>query len=733
MEKPRLFKKTYQEPQLKNVTYNSKEIIRKINIFGVIFKIFKGIALGLKKVVSIFASLFTKPGLKTLKNTFWHFLSFTLLLIIYLFNAQVVMRLSNTRFFPRKLSGAFAPKWSHFYLKAVSLLDRKTGSISRLDLIELSIRNMQVKKVRSFVTIGGMAIGIGAIVFLVSVGYGLEQLVISRVARLEEMKQADVSLQTGSKIRIDDKTLASFKNIPQIELSLPLIAVVGRVNYQNSVSDMAVYGVTTQYLQQSAIKPVQGKVFDSNELAMEVPSEVPALAEANPPKGQVAGVSTQTAKMGEKIQDIEFTITPNNWVRVRENPDSKSKILGYTKRTEGKYQGEEYWGGSYESDDETGKAGTSESGEPLGKWVKAKVYLWESKKCEVSSQGCAEGKFVVLKENETQIQKEGYFAEINVQLSGMDVVSPQVLGVSTTATTATQSASETLASGWVDIASEAGIIKPLETKTVELGTSAKKQAVVNRAMLKVLGLKETEAVGKKFNASFVVVGDLLADSKQPVESAPSEYTIVGVTPDEKTPLFYVPFVDLRSLGITNYSQVKVVVKDGTSLTKVRRQLEAMGYVTRSVADTVAQINSLFATAKAILALLGMVALAVAALGMFNTLTVSLLERTREVGLMKAMGMRSSEVQELFLTESMIMGFFGGILGIILGFVVGKVLGLILSLFAIFKGVGMIDISYIPFSFVIIVVVLSLLVGILTGIYPARRATKISALNALRYE
>jgi putative ABC transport system permease protein len=208
---------------------------------------------------------------------------------------------------------------------------------------------------------------------------------------------------------------------------------------------------------------------------------------------------------------------------------------------------------------------------------------------------------------------------------------------------------------------------------------------------------------------------------------------VGVTPDDKTPVFFVPFMDLRSLGITNYSQIKLVVTNSSDLEQTRRQIEAMGYVTRSVADTVMQVNALFGTARTLLAVLGMVALAVAALGMFNTLTVSLLERTREVGLMKAMGMKSSEVSELFLTESMIMGFMGGILGIILGFVLGKLTGLILSAFAVFKGVGLVDVSYVPLPLIITVVFLSLLVGIATGIYPAKRATKISALNALRYE
>ena len=147
---------------------------------------------------------------------------------------------------------------------------------------------MQAKKTRTAVTIGGMMIGIGAIVFLVSIGYGLQEMVIGRVARLEEMRQADVSPQAGGKIKITDKTLADFKQVPAVESALPLIAVVGRVNYQNSVSDMAVYGVTSDYLRQSAIKPVQGEIFDSNELVSSIQDEV-----LN--RGEVAGTAIPTA------------------------------------------------------------------------------------------------------------------------------------------------------------------------------------------------------------------------------------------------------------------------------------------------------------------------------------------------------------------------------------------------------------------------------------------------------
>jgi len=676
-----------------------------------------------KRLLGFFRFLFSAPGIKTIWTSIWHLASFTFLLSIYLVNSQIVRRIANIKFLKFGFTKKILDMWSLLYVKITSNLDKKSNSISRLYLIELSIRNMQSKRVRSLVTIGGMSIGIGTIVFLVSIGYGLEHLVVSRVARLDEMRQTEISMQSGSKIRINDKTIASFKDIPQVDSSMPLIAVVGRINYKNSISDVAVYGVTAQYLQQSAIKPIQGKIFDSNEL-------VTTVSESKP---EVAGVSTEakTGKAGQKIQDLEFNIQQSEWIRVREGPDTKSRVLGYTRRAEGKAFGEEYWGTTYISDDDAGISGFDENGKPLGRWIKSKVYLWKDQDCEQSNNDCENGQYLILRGDDgLQIQKLGYFAEININKTVTLQPEPKVLGESTPSATA---ASDSAAIDWVEIASEAGIIKPPETKKVALGESAEKQAVVNRSLLRILGINEADSIGQKFSVSFVVVGDLLDSDEYKVESIPTEYEIIGVIPDEKSPVFYVPFVDLRSIGITNYSQIKVVVKNSNDLVKVRKQIEAMGYSTKSVVDTVSQINSLFNTVKIVLAILGMVALAVAALGMFNTLTVSLMERTREVGLMKAMGMKSAEIKELFLTESMIMGFMGGISGITVGFITGKMVGAVLSAFAVFKGIGIIDVSYIPISFILIITSLSLLVGVFTGFYPARRATKISALNALRYE
>lgn len=467
--------------------------------------------------------------------------------------------------------------------KLITLMDRpKKGNISRIELIDLAIRNMTSKKNRSYVTIGGMTIGIAAIVFLVSIGYGLQSLVISRVARLEEMKQTDVAILPGSNLFLNDDVIKSFQEISNVKLALPQIAVVGKVNYNNSLTDMAVYGVTKDYLTESAIAPVVGKSFDSN------------------------GITT----------DIKA---------------------------------------SKESQEET----TQDTTQPTDQ-----------------------------------------------QLTGDMVIVP----------------GESDTGGKITISK---MVFPIEFKDMD--------AVVNRGFLKVLGIQESEAVGKTFSVSFVSTSKSLDAGQNRIESTSVNYTIMGVTPDETTPLFYVPFVHLKSLGITNYSQIKIVVDKEQDLANVRTEIEAQGFTTTSVVDTVTQINGLFSTLRAVLALLGTIALLVAALGMFNTLTVSLLERTREIGLLKSMGMKSDEVRDLFLAESMTMGSLGGFLGIVVGLVLGKFIELLLSIYGLISGVGTISIINMPVLFAVFIMVLSFLVGVLTGLYPARRATRISALNALRYE
>lgn len=654
----------------------------------------------------ILKSINLRQRIINLWQAFRNTLFFIVLVILYSFSL-LLHRLGRKNKYLASLASKFTRK--------VNSLDHSDSSgVSQLYLMEIAFKNMAAKKTRTIVTIGGMAIGISFIVFLVSIGYGLQEVVVARVARLDELKQAEVVPGLSADLALTDQTINKFKEIKNVENVLPLIAVIGRVSYQNSNSDLAVYGATRDYLKYSALQPIKGTLFESNAVALDVNK-----IKSNPN-------NEGTAKHGEKIMDVTMNIESDTWLKVRENPTTTSKIIGYTKRIEGKISGEEYWGDTYADDNKAGVAGKDSEGTVLGKWVKAEFLLWEKKTCNVVDDSeCENGQYVVLRDTDnSQVQRSGYVAEIGMTVSSNDQ-SAKVLGVTSSESNGSLPV--------IEMASESAGVADQEVEKVSVDSKEKKEIVVNQSVLQLLNITEDEAVGKELNLSLVVVGELLEDSSVRIESAPLNYKIVGVIPDEGTPIIYVPFLDVRSLGVNRYSQLKVISKDNASLREIRTTIESAGYGTVSVSDTVVQIDSLFSNFRLILSILGLVALSVAALGMFNTLTVSLLERTREVGLMKAMGLKSDEVKALFLTESMIMGLYGGILGLLLGIGFGKALSLILSALSVVKGVGFVDVSYVPISFVVFVIFLSILVGISTGYYPAKRATEISALNALRYE
>lgn len=666
------------------------------------------------------------------------------------------------------------PGFGKFYAYVVRKMRYGADTINRVNLIKIAMKNMRYKMARTIITVGGMSVGIAAIVFLVSLGYGMQRLVISRVARLDEMRQADVKAHPGSNVKINDQTIATIKEITDVGDVLPLIASVAKIDFKGSSTDTAVFGVTRDYLASSAIQPYKGKIFDSNDISKggsdyeynildldSAEESSSSTATESTEEGSqtndtdtsaVKGASTRRvvsyASYGEKYNDVELEVYPNVWVRVRAGPRTDADIIGYTKRVAGNYSGEEVFGGVYIADDVGRTSVINESGYEYGLWVKTTVPLWEK----------VDGEYIPITDEELQVHKEGYVAELGMDITRINKgVAGDVLGISdgnvlqaNDAVPGTPSAGESLELdiealkaelgdealieelGLNDLAVEAGdAAQDIETRSVS--SDGDRAAIVSKALLKVLNIEESKAIGQEFSVVFTITGDLLENPEEKIVSEPTIYKISGIISDESAPYFYAPFIELRSLGVNNYTQLKVVTRNRDSLSAVRQKVESLGYSTSSVVDTVDQINQLFNTLRIVLAVIGGVALSVAALGMFNTLTVSLLERTREIGLMKAMGMRSFEIKELFLTESMIMGLFGGFGGILVGFLAGKLISVLLSIISLSRGVGTIDVSHIPITFILLIVFLSLIVGLITGIYPARRATKISALNALRYE
>jgi putative ABC transport system permease protein len=119
--------------------------------------------------------------------------------------------------------------------------------------------------------------------------------------------------------------------------------------------------------------------------------------------------------------------------------------------------------------------------------------------------------------------------------------------------------------------------------------------------------------------------------------------------------------------------------------------------------------------------------------MFNTMTVTLLERTKEIGIMRTLGASPNDVKYLFVSESVIVGFLGGVSGIVMGVALGLAVNLFLNIVAGQFGGKSVSLFSFPLTFLAFIAVFSAAVGYLTGIFPAKRAAKLNPLDAIRYE
>lgn len=243
---------------------------------------------------------------------------------------------------------------------------------------------------------------------------------------------------------------------------------------------------------------------------------------------------------------------------------------------------------------------------------------------------------------------------------------------------------------------------------------------------------DQDLIGQKINLDVILPKEITGEGEAKTV-ANQEYTVVGVIKDDSAPSSYVYWQNLVDLGVVNFSQAKIEITDKSQVTALRTQIENLGFKTQYVGDTVSQVNEIFNIFKIILGSIGMIALIVASLGMFNTLTISLLERTKEIALMKILGMKKRDINDIFLTEATIFGVAGGLLGIGLGVGVGVIINSVANYYAVKSAAVAVTIFYYPFWFFMAIAVFSLLIGLLTGLYPARRAARLNALDVIRYE
>lgn len=399
-------------------------------------------------------------------------------------------------------------------------------SMKRTYLYKLALRNIMAHKLRSVLTISGVAIGVGFIVFLISLGYGLQRISTQQIANLEALQIIDVTPGKSKIVKIDESVLDKFKKLSNVSEVTPELSLVGKISYASSTTEGVIYGKNSDYIKLEDPRLITGSFYTNN-----------------------------------------------------------------------------------------------------------------------NSNG----------------------------------------------------------------------------------------AIINKTAVKQLGLKDDkDAIGKKIDLSIIIGKDYFEDAEND-KTEDMEVSILGVLENESSPYVYIPLEKYKSLGVVNYSSVKVKVANKESVDITKKQLENLGFKTTTLKDTVDQINQFFTIFQLILLSFGVIAVIVAALGMFNTLTISLLEKTREISFMKVLGTERKDIWRLFLGEAIIIGLLGTSLGILTGTLIGSGLNNFLIDLAQKTGNKPVEIFYTPITFILIIFTVSITISILTGIYPAYRATRIDPLEAMRYE
>ena len=186
-------------------------------------------------------------------------------------------------------------------------------------------------------------------------------------------------------------------------------------------------------------------------------------------------------------------------------------------------------------------------------------------------------------------------------------------------------------------------------------------------------------------------------------------------------------------GKATYVTVQVRVKSPKNVQTVEDAIKKMGFNTFSIVDATKSLRQFFAVLDLFLGIFGSLALAVASIGIINTLVMAILERRREIGIMKAIGASDNDVKGLFFAEAGAMGIFGGILGVALGWTIGRVINLGTNIYLRRQHFPPEQIWSVPWWLVLSAVVFSIIVSLLSGLYPASRAARLDPVQALRYE
>jgi putative ABC transport system permease protein len=182
-----------------------------------------------------------------------------------------------------------------------------------------------------------------------------------------------------------------------------------------------------------------------------------------------------------------------------------------------------------------------------------------------------------------------------------------------------------------------------------------------------------------------------------------------------------------------YPSLTVRAQSPGQVEAIETAVKNMGFAAFSLLDATRNLRIFFAVFDLLLGIFGSLALAVAMLGIVNTLVMAILERRREIGILKALGAADRDVKQLFFLEAGVMGLLGGALGVGIGWLIGRAVTIGTNIYLRRQSLPATNVFAVPWWLVVGAIAFAIVVSLCAGLYPASRAAKLNPVEALRYE
>ncbi len=298
-------------------------------------------------------------------------------------------------------------------------------------------------------------------------------------------------------------------------------------------------------------------------------------------------------------------------------------------------------------------------------------------------------------------------------------------------------------------------------------SDAENSLIISNSLLRRMNVKDVEKViGEEIEVSTLAVDSALLNPANimsimqgetlPFSQESYTFTIVGVAErmgmGGPVPLrsdVYIPpgpSEGMKKISLTSiqdffkaedklkgYSAVNIKLSSVKYIDPVREKIEAKGLRTFALIDQLKEIKTAFIFMDMFLAAVAMIGITVASLGIINTMVMSILERYREIGIMKAIGASDGDIKKIFFFESGMIGFLGGVFGLALGWVVSMVINQVANYFISRQGAPYVHFFSFPWWLCLGAVAFSIFISLAAGLYPALRAARVDPVVALRHD